>query len=98
MSGAVEYLEIYDEVVHYIHKNFEPEQRNLVGAIERDGKGWVVRWGFATVQRIAPPQNQIGDIYQLMAYIYFMARGDMRLIKILPLADKREWHTYIVSG
>lgn len=94
-AGDVEYLEIYDDLVH---ENHVPVHRNLVGAVERDGDKWIVRWGFATLQRIPVPQNPIVDIYQLMAYIFFMARGDMRLIKILTLADKREWVTVVVSG
>lgn len=92
-SGEIEYLEVYDNVVYLMMNDGKPEYQNLRGAVERDGDKWVVRWGFATIQRIPRPADLIDDIYELMALIYFMARADMEYIVPLPLSQKREWVT-----
>jgi len=103
ISGGIEYVEIWNNVVYRYNPDsddFDAEYQNLRGAVERDGNGWIVRMQKGVSARQLETVNKnIEDIYIVMAHVFAMSdSGDMRLVQVLPLSQKREWVTVQIGA
>lgn len=95
-NNKIDYLEIFNE---FVPRTEEPYF--CIGAVEDIGEGWLFTWGAGGDSRIYPKELQFVtmDIAEIVSRVFYLARGDIRLVKVIPLKDKdRNWTFVSVGG